>query len=140
MVVRWYGADALRSRTRNTCLEHNITTCNAIPGGLISPVSVVQVHAVASLTGHTLCHSTPALVSTGHVHPHTSLEEGTVVGMLGPSTLEAVDGTEVVPDGSLVGLEIVFGLQDAGWSDLVVRQVADLDRGACTSLGHGVGR
>jgi hypothetical protein len=54
-------------------------------------------------------------------------DERTVPWVLRAYIFHAVDGTEVVPEGVVRWLEVVFDLDNPSWGDLVVGLVAHLE-------------
>jgi hypothetical protein len=62
------------------------------------------------------------------------INQGAESGVLGTYRAVAIDGTEIVPEVVLGGLEIVLDLDDACWSNAVVWKISYLDRETATEL------
>lgn len=109
-------------------LNDNILAGVASERGLVLPRAVLFLGIVALAISIAPCRRASAMVGVLDVHFHTAANQGTERSVLGTDAVIAVDSAEIVPKVVLTGNEIVLHLNDAGRCDLVVWQIAKLDR------------
>ena len=133
---RYLLSKCLRRWPHHTRLHHNIAPRPATPTRLPGPAPMLKIRPLAPRP-HTLRHLTFLLLPF-NIHPHTPRQERAVRRTLRPGLLVAIYSAEIVPQRTLLKLEIILGLQDARRRDHIAREVPELNGDPAGGV-HGVG-
>jgi hypothetical protein len=121
--VRRLVIKRLLPSTMRARLYNQIRASAAVVRRLAVPASVLSVRVFARVV-HAAGFLALTTLATWDVDFDAAVDERAAGGVLGACGHVAVDGAEVVPKRVLRGLQIVLDLDNAGWGDAVVRDVA----------------